>query len=43
MKGATSFPKKTPLALGMSSIMSHKILVKYKDFDYPTISIVIVA
>jgi len=40
-KRATSVPKKTFLASSTSSILSHHILVKYKDPGCPTISIVI--
>ncbi|PKA54930.1 hypothetical protein AXF42_Ash000766 [Apostasia shenzhenica] len=35
------FPKKTFLASNVSSILSHQILIKYKDPGCPTISIVI--
>ena len=40
-KKATSVPKKAFLASSASSIISHKIPMKYKDPDCPTISIVI--
>ena len=41
IKRATSVPKKAFLASGASSILSHQILMKYKEPECPTISIVI--
>jgi len=40
-KKTTSVPKKAFLAFGTSSILSHQILVKYKDLSCPIISIIV--